>query len=395
MKNKFLVCGLISGMLLASNVYADPSAYGTSQLQLNTQIIDMMNSSTRQSSEYYQNQKGTSTQVKTAKPASSSQINSAPNSPSYHLKPAYQDKMNKTPSQNTSVHVKDPVVNTTPSFQIKPAFQEKINSGISNISSPIKSSGGISQGKNLSEKDLQIEGRIEKTQKESLYQNQSPAELQAMVNRIGKGIIKANGITTTIQFKYDESDVANANTNFNGTIRVYKGLIKYCEDEDELAYVIGHEIGHAVSHHVAKGIAVNVGGATASTAATMAVEHATKSKWATLGTGIAADVLVGLGKTKISRVMETNADLLSIDYVVKAGYNPLASIAIMNKIGENYVDFWADHPSTDKRVVMMYDYVKKKYPSYLANGYDSTFYDQALEDYIYNKAMYQKLSKEY
>ena len=386
MKNKFLVCGLISGMLLASNAYADPSAYGTSQLQLNTQIIDMMNSSTRQSGEYYQNKKAPSAQVRSTKPASSSQINTAPNSPSYHLKPAYQDKMNNAPSQNTSVHVKDPVVNTTPSFQIKPAFQEKIN----NIPNQ-----QVKSGKNLSEKDLQIEGRIEKTQKESLYQNQSPAELQAMVNRIGKGIIKANGITTTIQFKYDESDVANANTNFNGTIRVYKGLIKYCEDEDELAYVIGHEIGHAVSHHVAKGIAVNVGGAAASTAATMAVEHATKSKWATLGTGIAADVLVGLGKNKVSRVMETNADLLSIDYVVKAGYNPLASIAIMNKIGENYVDFWADHPSTDKRVVMMYDYVKKKYPSYLANGYDSTFYDQALEDYIYNKAMYQKLSKEY
>ena len=386
MKNKFLVCGLVSGLLFAGQVFAAGEEYAVPQMQLNTQIIDMMNSATRQSSEYYQKQNTTSSQVK---PQNTTQTKSNYyNAPvqsgqnSYQLKPGYQEKMNKAPQKNTSVHVKDPVVDTTPSFQLKPAFQDKVNSG-------------VSQGKNLSEKDLQIEGRIEKTQKESLYQNQSSAELQAMVNRIGKSIVRANGITTPITFKYDESDVANANTNFSGTIRVYKGLIKYCEDEDELAYVIGHEIGHATSHHVAKGIATNVAGAAASTAATMAVEHATKNKWAALGTGIGADVLVGLGKNKISRVMETNADLLSMDYVVKAGYNPLAAIAIMNKIGENYVDFWADHPSTDRRIVEMYDYVKKKYPGYLSAGYDSTFYEQAMEDYIYNKAIYNKLSKEY
>lgn len=328
MKNRFLVYGIVIGMLFAGSVNADSTQYGTSQMQLNTQVIDMMNSATRQSSAYYQNKNAQTNKTKVQKNLSNT-----------HATPAIGTK-------------------------------------------------------NLADKDLQIEGRIEKTQKESLYQNQTPAELQAMVDRIGRKILKANNITTSITFKYDPSDVANANTNFSGRIRVYKGLIKYCEDEDELAYVIGHEIGHAVSHHVAKGVAIGVGGAVASTAASIAVEHATKSVWAGLGVGAATDVLVGLGQNKASRVMETNADLLSMDYVVKAGYNPLASIAIMNKIGENYVDFWADHPSTDKRIVMMYDYIKKKYPEYLANGYDSYFYDKALDDYIYNTVYYQKASKE-
>ena len=330
MKNHFLVCGLVIGMLSCSNAYADTPQYNNSQLQLNNQLINMMNNATPQSNAYYQNQ---------------------------------QKKQNAQ--------------NTYPTYNIKPSTQGKTNNAA---------------GKNISEKDLQIEGRIEKTQKESLYQNQTPAELQAMVNRIGRDIINANGITTPITFKYDPGDVANANTNVKGTIRVYKGLIKYCEDEAELAYVIGHEIGHATSHHVAKGIAVGVAGAAASTAATVAVDHATKNSWASFGVGLAADALTGLGEKKVSRTMEKNADLLSIDYIVKAGYNPLASIAIMNKIGENYVDFWADHPSTDKRIVMMYDYVKQRYPNYLAGGYDSTFYDQALEDYIYNEPMYKKLS---
>ena len=110
---------------------------------------------------------------------------------------------------------------------------------------------------------------------------------------------------------------------------------------------------------------------------------------------VGAAAVQELSSAKLSRKDEFEADLTGVDLMVKAGYNPLASIAIMNKIGENYVDFWADHPSTDKRVVMMYDYVKEKYPSYLAGGYDSTFYDQAMEDYIYNKAYYQKLSDNY
>ncbi|MCR4881381.1 MAG: M48 family metalloprotease [bacterium] len=350
MKNRFLVCGIVIGVLSCSNAIANPAQYGVSQLQLNNQIMDMMNSPTPSNNTSYQNQ----------------------------VKPAKQEV--KKATDNKSMNYYTPPAQAAPSYQMKPAFQEKLNT---------------TNSKNISEKDLQIEGRIEKTQKESLYQNQSPAELQAMVNRIGKNIIRANGITTPITFKYDESDVANANTNFSGTIRVYKGLIKYCEDEAELAYVIGHEIGHATSHHVAKGIAVRATGAVATSAATIAVEEATKNKWASMGVGLAAEALTGLGEKKVSRVMEKNADLLSMDYVVKAGYNPLAAIAIMNKIGENYVDFWADHPSTDKRIVMMYDYVKKNYPGYLAGGYDSTFYDQAMEDYIYNEAYYRKLSENY
>lgn len=329
MKNNVLVCGLIVGMLASGSAFANPAVYGASQLQFNTQIMDIMNS---QEPENPVQERNVQTTIK---------------------------KQQKTFEQ------------ALPDIYVPPTITP-------------------SGAKNLSDKDLQIEGRIERTQKESLYQNQTPEELQTMVTQIGRKIVKVNSLKNTIQFKYDEQDVANANTNINNTIRVYKGLIKYCTDEAELAYVIGHEIGHAASHHVVKGIGVNIAGAAATTAAAYGIEQVTDNKWAELGVVAASELLTDLGSKKVSRVMEKDADLLSIDYIVKAGYNPLAAISIMYKIGENYVDFWADHPSTDKRIITMYEYIKEKYPEKLEEGYESVAFDEAMEAYIYTDTYNKK-----
>ena len=106
------------------------------------------------------------------------------------------------------------------------------------------------------------------------------------------------------------------------------------------------------------------------------------SKIGRLATNTAVDMSTEAIENKISRGQEKDADLLAIDYLVAAGYNPLAGISIMNKIGNNYADFWSDHPSTDKRVISMYNYVKQKYPRFIEQGYDTYSYRQALANYI-------------
>ena len=191
-----------------------------------------------------------------------------------------------------------------------------------------------------------------------------------------------NSITKNMSFVYDETDVTNANTNIKHLIRVYKGLIRSCEDEAELAFVIAHEIAHAQRMHVLQSVGVNVTGEVANTAAVWGISKVTSNKWALMGVDAGFDVMNKMAKNKISRIHENTADSMAIEYVVKAGYNPLAGISVMSKIGQNYPDFWSDHPSTDKRIVQMYDYVNEKYPKYVQQGYDTAAYDDAIVNYV-------------
>ena len=224
--------------------------------------------------------------------------------------------------------------------------------------------------------------KAEKVQKEPFNPNQSTAELKNIVTEIGYNILDKNEIDKNVSFVLDTNSRVNATTGITNKITVYKGLIDYCEDEDELAFVIGHEIGHAASNHVLKTVGTNTATGVVTSMAEYSVDQAIDNRWARWGAKIAIGQAGNAVKNKMQRGRETDADLLSIDYVVAAGYNPLAGISIMNKIGENYADFWSDHPSTDKRVVSMYNYIKRKYPEYLKEGYNTDSYKQAVSRYV-------------
>jgi len=73
-----------------------------------------------------------------------------------------------------------------------------------------------------------------------------------------------------------------------------------------------------------------------------------------------------LGSMRVNaKAYETKADLVGIDLMAKAGYNPLASITMGNKVlDESFWDeflFWS-HPKGSKRVLDEYKYIYVKYP---------------------------------
>lgn len=185
------------------------------------------------------------------------------------------------------------------------------------------------------------------------------------VNTIGKKLIAANGIGQNITFKVSDQADINAYANINKEVYVYKGLLEYVTDDQELAAVISHELGHILNGHCAKQGVLNTG---VNVLANVAAQR--------VGT-LAAGVGQQLVSSKMSRKDEFEADITGVDIMTKAGYNPLAMISVLNKICGNYVDILQSHPSGEKRLLNIYNYVEYNYPAKLKTGYNSESYKKA------------------
>lgn len=183
------------------------------------------------------------------------------------------------------------------------------------------------------------------------------------VNTIGKNLLAKNQLPTKITFKVIETDEVNAFANVDKEICVYTGLLKFVDSDAELAAVISHEIGHIVNNHVAK---QNVVGTVTATA----IYNVNMDSRIKAG----ANAANNLTMLKLSRNDEYEADITGVDLLVKAGYNPLAMVSLLQKIGGNYVDITSTHPSTDKRTMNSYDYIVYTYPAKAKLGYNSASY---------------------
>ena len=189
---------------------------------------------------------------------------------------------------------------------------------------------------------------------------------QTKVGNIGTTIITKNKLPREVGFNVVESEEVNAYADANNNIVVYTGLLNLVEKDDELAGIIAHEVGHIVKSHCYKQTFANI-------ALNYASSKATTQKGA-LGAQIASE----LTSKKLSREQEYDADYTSVDLLYKAGYNPLGLVSALNKISTNYIDFIADHPSGDKRLMALYDYINYNYPDAVKKGFDTSSYKSFL-----------------
>lgn len=183
------------------------------------------------------------------------------------------------------------------------------------------------------------------------------------VNKIGKALLAKNNLPTKINFKVIETEEVNAFANADKEIYVYTGLLKFVNNDSELAGVIAHEVGHIVNNHVAK---QNVIGTITSTAiANINMDSRLKA---------GANSVNNLSMLKMSRTEEYEADITGVDLMTKAGYNPLAMVSVLFKISGSYADFTSTHPSGDKRTMYIYDYITYTYPEKAKAGYNTDSY---------------------
>ena len=187
----------------------------------------------------------------------------------------------------------------------------------------------------------------------------------ARVNTIGKALLTKNNLPAKIEFKVIETDEINAFANADKQIYVYTGLLKFVNNDAELAGVIAHEIGHIVNHHVAKQNVVN-------TITSTAIYNANIDYRLKAGMNTANNLTM----LKMSRNEEYEADITGVDLMTKAGYNPLAMVSVLFKIGGSYKDFTSTHPSGDKRTMYIYDYITYTYPDKAKLGYNTDSYNK-------------------
>ena len=141
------------------------------------------------------------------------------------------------------------------------------------------------------------------------------------VNRVGQNLARHSDVTFPVDIKVLELDQPNAFTLPGGQIYVNTGLIRLSENEAELASAIAHELGHVAARH--------------------ATRQATQEKIAN-GASIplifmgpvwaATRQAVPLGFLKLSRVYETEADLLGVEYLYETGYDPTAAVDFFERL---------------------------------------------------------------
>jgi predicted Zn-dependent protease len=173
------------------------------------------------------------------------------------------------------------------------------------------------------------------------------------VNRVGQNLVRNSDVKVPVTIKVIDAEEVNAFALPGGFFFVNSGLLLRAETEAELAGVMAHEIAHIAARHGTRQ-------ATRGTVANLAtIPLIFMGGWAGYGVRQAASVLVPMGFLKFSRGFESEADLLGLQYLYKAGYDPTAFVDFFEKLQSDekrkpgtMAKVFASHPPTDDRIKM-------------------------------------------
>lgn len=167
----------------------------------------------------------------------------------------------------------------------------------------------------------------------------------------------ANALTRVVGGNWEvvvfEDKTLNAFALPGNKIGIHSGLIEFVDNADQLAAVVGHEIGHVLARHsnerLSEKMAVNTGINLIS-----AVAQPTSALGQTavglLGVGAQYGVLL-----PFSRTHESEADVIGLELMAKAGFDPRQSIVLWQKMaaansGPRPPEILSTHPAPASRI---------------------------------------------
>ncbi len=193
-----------------------------------------------------------------------------------------------------------------------------------------------------------------------MVSGESVRKAQLKIDQIGFKLLNYNGIEKRTVFDYNAKNTKNAySRSTDRQIVVYRGLYTRLESDDEIAAVLAHEISHSVDSY----------------------------------NGILRGLFHSWSYCFAPKKYEYKADKKAVDYMVGAGYNPVAMIVVMSKtFPQRRFDWYSTHPLTTRRMMEVYEYIYKKYPEYLANNEykNNIYYQNFLLTSKENRAKFQK-----
>jgi predicted Zn-dependent protease len=171
------------------------------------------------------------------------------------------------------------------------------------------------------------------------------------INRLGQNLARNSDVNFPVTFQLIESDEINAFTLPGGYVFINSGLFKLSANEAELAAALAHEVGHAAARHATRQASRNqlIGLST--------IPLSVFGGIAGLAVRQAVNAAEPMAFMKFSREFETEADMLGIQYLWKAGYDPNASIDLFETLQSTehrqpgrVARLFRTHPLTQDRI---------------------------------------------
>lgn len=150
---------------------------------------------------------------------------------------------------------------------------------------------------------------------------------------------------------FDEAS-ANAFALPGGRIGVHAGLLDVAASQDQLAAVLAHEVAHVRADHGNARMSAATATQVGVTALQILIGGESRDRQQTmalLGLGAQVGILLPYGRSQ-----ESEADLLGLEYMARAGFDPRASVDLWQNMGGQGggqpPEFLSTHPSHETRI---------------------------------------------
>ncbi len=178
---------------------------------------------------------------------------------------------------------------------------------------------------------------------------------------VGAKIVKANSLPSTITFKVVNGAADNSLATSTNTVQISSTDLTYAGNDNEVAYVVAYELGGIINDNVGK----------------KRVRNYLKSS---ISSNLSSDNVISTAmnsdfvSSKVSVKDAKEADVMGIDLMINAGYNPLAGVVVLTKMPGSTWEITTGKPANSERATYLYDYLTYNFPSKVNAGYNCQEY---------------------